>query len=420
MYFRLEHTREIATQTETFQRSIESQTYEKKDDITFLRNHIKVLQEKIMRFEDLQKENDLLRRNIEELLKKQKENESDQVLLSKTKELFTKGQLKRLTSPLKTVHWENDDIAEAISIHAAGPKLYRLLKSKGFPLPGESTIRRWTSNVNIKPGDIDVSFDLLKNMSLEPLERVCVIIADEMKVRECHEYNKATDTLIAPSSQVQVAFSFFITLFILNIILYFLQVVVVQGLFANWHQPIYFDFNQDLSKELLFHLIERLHAINFEVRAVNFDLGPKNIKLLESLTPSFNNPCDNEKIYMFADVPHLIKLIRNHLIDKGILMKNGHVLTKEPLVKLLGLTKNDSFKITYKITEENLCAKGFQKQKVKTAVQLLSRTNSAALKRAVSLNLVDKEDVEAFILLSDFLELVSIYYIYLKSFHYLI
>uniref|UniRef100_T1GGK3 Transposable element P transposase n=1 Tax=Megaselia scalaris TaxID=36166 RepID=T1GGK3_MEGSC len=292
-----------------------------------------------------------------------------------------------MVSASNTVHWSNDDVSEAISLHAAGPKLYRLLRSKGLPLPGESTLRRWVSNVKIVPGKIGLSFELLKHISLDPVDRVCVLIADEMKVRECYEYDRATDTLIEPSATVQV--------------------VVVSGLFINWHQPIYFGFNTDLTIELIFDLMKELHNIDFEVRALNFDLGPKNRSIISSLGPVFINPFDNQRTFVFADSPHLVKLMRNHVVDNGIVTKEGHLVDKQPLVKLMELTKKDSVKITYKVTEESLLVKGFGKQKVKLAAQLLSRTNSAALQRTVSLGLVDEAEKEKWLVVADVFELTN-------------
>jgi len=52
------------------------------------------------------------------------------------------------------------------------------------------------------------------------------------------------------------------------------------------------------------------------------DMGPTNIGLWKNLdiTPSsswFINPVSRKRVHVFADVPHLLKLARNHFIDKG-------------------------------------------------------------------------------------------------------
>lgn len=76
-----------------------------------------------------------------------------------------------------------------------------------------------------------------------------------------------------------------------------------------------------MTKELLFNIIEELHKIDFNVIAMVSDMGPSNMGLCRTLNISienttFEHPSTSNKIHVFADVPHLLKLARNHLIDK--------------------------------------------------------------------------------------------------------
>ena len=53
------------------------------------------------------------------------------------------------------------------------------------------------------------------------------------------------------------------------------------------------------------------------------DLGGGNKALYNKLKVDhnntfFNNPVNNEKNVVFADVPHLLKLIRNNFVDHGL------------------------------------------------------------------------------------------------------
>lgn len=66
-------------------------------------------------------------------------------------QLFTEGQLRKLKTA-KQVQWTIGDVASAISLYAGGPRSYRLLRKRGYPLPSVSTLRRWASRINIKPG----------------------------------------------------------------------------------------------------------------------------------------------------------------------------------------------------------------------------------------------------------------------------
>ena len=67
-------------------------------------------------------------------------------------------------------------------------------------------------------------------------------------------------------------------------------------------------------------IILRMESEGFRVRGVTFDLGNKTfLKNLQNLEKHyFQNPYDDtRKVFLFPDVPHLIKLCRNHLLDKG-------------------------------------------------------------------------------------------------------
>lgn len=76
-----------------------------------------------------------------------------------------------------------------------------------------------------------------------------------------------------------------------------------------------------MSKDILNSIIEELYKIGFNVMSIVSDMGSANMGLWRTLNISLNNtsfqhPITNKNIYVFADVPHLIKLARNHLLDQ--------------------------------------------------------------------------------------------------------
>lgn len=76
-----------------------------------------------------------------------------------------------------------------------------------------------------------------------------------------------------------------------------------------------------MTKEILFKIIEELSVIGFHVVSIVSDMGSTNISLWKSLhisidNTAFEHPTTKTKVYVFADVPHLLKLARNHLLDK--------------------------------------------------------------------------------------------------------
>nr|CAH7729374.1 unnamed protein product [Callosobruchus chinensis] len=91
---------------------------------------------------------------------------------------------------------------------------------------------------------------------------------------------------------------------------------MIRGLVPNWKQPIYYHFDQ----------------ANFIVVAIVSDMGIGNVALWRELNVGHDKKChfahrcdDSLKIFVWADVPDLIKLVRNLLIDHMDLLVNGYV-----------------------------------------------------------------------------------------------
>ena len=115
---------------------------------------------------------------------------------------------------------------------------------------------------------------------------------------------------------------------------------MARGLFSNWKQPLYYNYDAKLTKCIINTVISKLYEIKFEVVAVASDLGGGNRALWNEMgitesQPFFKHPCHkNINVYVFSDTPHLIKLLRNHFLDSGFHLDNK-LLTKQPLVELL-------------------------------------------------------------------------------------
>ena len=80
---------------------------------------------------------------------------------------------------------------------------------------------------------------------------------------------------------------------------------------------------------------------------------------------------------VFADVPHLYKLLRNHFLDDG-LSNNKHI-TKTTVEKLLALD-NGEFKLCPKLSHVHLTIKGRERQRVFLVTKLFSNTTAEAIR----------------------------------------
>lgn len=186
-------------------------------------------------------------------------------------------------------------------------------------ISGLSTLRTWANKIDIHRGVLNSVLKLLEisGKGMSHNEKIVVLQFDEIKIAEKIEYDIKTDQIIGPHKQFQI--------------------VQARGLFAKWKQPIYCEFDQKITKEILFNLIIKLANIGFRVVACVNDCGPTNMALWNGLGVCKNKTwiehptMENKNIFFFADVPHLLKLVRNWLLDTGFLLENGKEIGKIPL-----------------------------------------------------------------------------------------
>lgn len=316
-----------------------------------------------------EKEIKILQNEIEKL---KRSTFKDETLKQSVKSIYTRGQIDKLKYPNKRPRWSADDIANAVAIYSAGPRAYRLLLKKGHPLPAVITLKKWCAKVDISRGLLKPVLQILQNSEMSTFEKLCVISFDETKIKEQYTYDKKNDSIWKPYKNAQV--------------------VMLRRLFGNWKQPIFFDYDCKMDKELFYKIIQEIENVGFHIVAAVCDMGGSNQGLLKQLDVSINktwfiNPHDLEsKIYMLADVPHLLKLIRNNFCDYGFILASGAEINKHVVEELLSKTNAKSdLSIAYKISTDTIRHKGPNRQKVKFAAKLFSHTVSKAIFRAGSL-----------------------------------
>jgi hypothetical protein len=321
--------------------------------------------------------NDNVRRN--ELSKLKKEIRSlkrDNVkLLDKHKrvcdaldKVLTVSQRKILVDKRKKVKWDDKSMSIAFALRYLSYRSYVYLKRNlNYPLPALSTLRRWASSLQMRQGVLEDVFTIMEiaGRKQKPHERVVVLQFDEVKIKTTHEYDVQADEILGPHSQMQV--------------------VLARGLFGKWKQPIFVDFDTNITDTILNGLTSKLNGIGYKVVACVSDMGASNRGLWKQLgvskeKPWYPHPDDGQRIHFFADTPHLLKLIRNWLLDTGFKLENGSVIHKGPLVELV---KQDSgeYQACFKLSEAHINCVKSQRQSVKLAAQLLSHTTATALKR---------------------------------------
>ncbi|KAF0302509.1 Transposable element P transposase [Amphibalanus amphitrite] len=209
---------------------------------------------------------------------------------------------------------------------------------------------------------------------MDPLEKNCAILFDEMAIDSRIVYDNSCDIVRGPHKQAQV--------------------VMVRSITSKWKQPIMLSFDTPVTPTILFDLVRALERLGYPVRAVVSDMGPKNMGLWKTLNiaadkeTGIQNPCHPERhIWFFADVPHVLKNIRNHVLDDGLYLPKEPgstekviVLDKLILQELIKVASGSEFKMCFKLTDKHITAKHADRQNVRLAAQLLSNSTAAAIR----------------------------------------
>jgi hypothetical protein len=263
--------------------------------------------------------------------------------------------------------WTEPDIIDALTLRGFSKRAYQFLRKKQLlPLPGLSTLRNWVKNFKCYPG---IQNDLLKVLEtklsgeLPDDYRDAILSFDEMSIKNCYEYHHGQDKVYGPHKK--------------------LQLVVLRGLFHKWKLQVFYAFDTPMNKKLLFELITEIEKHKAIIRGASADLGNHTVLSQLGLTkdqPWFQHPTNStRKIFFFPDAPHLLKLLRNHLIDQGLQWSDGTKLEKKDFENLLEKDGNEK-KILPRLTQEHIYCKNNARQRVRMAAQLLSHSTATAMK----------------------------------------
>merc|ERR1712016_510654 len=95
--------------------------------------------------------------------------------------------------------WSDSTLQKSMQIYySCGTKGYKFLRDKNFPLPERSTIVRHCNQIE---SDFGRQYDMIKLMKLkmetmEPRDRVCALVMDEMAIAPKREFDPTTGQII--------------------------------------------------------------------------------------------------------------------------------------------------------------------------------------------------------------------------------
>lgn len=278
----------------------------------------------------------------------------------------------------------NDDFKMlALSLKFKSSSCYKELH-KQLKFPNPRTLDRWTSHYIVNDGFDDA---MLKNLEQKvqsiPVEnRVCVLLMDEMSIKQNAQYNRHSDQIIGICNENgKLIFTNTATVF------------MISGLRSKWRHGVgYFMTENGLKggtiKDNLIKCIGLMQKIGLRILAITADQGSNFCKALAQLGISIKRPffmVNNEKVFVLHDPPHLWKSTRNCLINNDILTSDGLVSWKH-FENLFQIESSKSLRMCPKLREAHINLPKFGgKMKVNLATQLLSHSVSTALNSLISM-----------------------------------
>lgn len=279
--------------------------------------------------------------------------------------------------------------AFALTLNFYSPKAYKYIRKtfKNF-LPDLSTIRKWYSVLDGRPGFTHEVFEALKcKVSKSKTPIFCNLVVDEVAIRQGivydgKRYYGLVDLGIHMSNDTDVPRQATNAL-----------VFMVVALNDHWKVPVGYFLIDALNGKERASLLEKcfefiyetgviLHSVTFDGAIVNLSMCTAlgaNFELGNNFKPYIVHNITKEKIFCFFDPCHMLKLVRNTLGDKSVLYYKGKIIDWQNIVSLQKLQETEGLKAGTKLTKRHILYKN-SKMNVKLAAQTLSDSVSTALK----------------------------------------
>ena len=139
--------------------------------------------------------------------------------------------------------------------------------------------------------------------------------------------------------------------------------------------------------------VSLLEGIGLHVVAVVCDQEASHRQLYAALGATTEQPwfasSGGRRVYTMFDIPHIIKNLRNNMINYDITTADHNTVSFQVLRKLYDLEKRNSLRLCPKLTDGHFDIKPFKKMKVSLATQVLSHSVATALRTYVQFKQLD-------------------------------
>lgn len=289
----------------------------------------------------------------------------------------------------------------ALSIHKQSGKGYRFL-SKIFSLPSRKTLNSLLKKIPLNCGINKAIFNHLKSKvsRMSTVDKLCVLMFDEVSLEAGLAYNQQYDCIDGcvdfGEGNRKPHFADHAIVFMLK------------GIARKWKMPICFAFCEGTTptlilKNLIKAVITEVKSIGLNVVATISDQGATNKAAINSLLEDtrldflrqgVENRCqgyviDDTEIVHLYDFPHLMKGIRNSMLDKKLhFVQDGvkKVACWQHIIDMYMRDKKLHYSQFVKLTDEHVLPLKIKKMKVKNCTQVFSYTLGTAMRVAANVS----------------------------------
>lgn len=286
----------------------------------------------------------------------------------------------------------------SLSLFKQSGRGYRLL-SKMFALPSRKTIRAMLKKVPFEPG---LNLHIMKHLKgtvekLQPHDKYCTLVFDEISLSSGLYYHAGNDKIIGfedlgdCNRKPKLADHAI--------------VFMVRGIHRKWKQPVSYMLVQSSTKTIdLVRLIKEITRGLFEaglnVIATVCDQGTANVSAINYLTSETERSytrlkkeyqggffeIDGHKVVPLFDPPHLLKGMRNNLLNKDLVFSQDGVVKLASwkhviqFFELDNLGGEDDRRMCPRLTTEHVYPAKIKKMKVKCCSQVFSQRVSSIMR----------------------------------------
>ena len=330
------------------------------------------------------------------------EVEKEKLIASEARQMLKSFENLPMQLFTKNTGAYNDEQRQfATTLHYYSPKAYEYCR-KRLPLPAPSTLRRWLSTIDSRPGFSEQVFSFLKDKVQGENSwqyKSCSVMIDGMSIRKHIDWDPVQQKMIGftdlgagsldSDSQQEATEAL---------------VIMAVGLTGHWKVTLgYFliaGINATVQAQLVRTAFCKLHEVGMRGMALIMDGHATNQAMVHELgsrltpgqlTSYFDHPMESAwRIFISFDACHMLKLLRNALEAMGVIVLPGIGIARwSDIAKVHELQQKEGLRAANKLTEAHI---HFQQQKMN--VQLAAQTLSASV--GTALRFLSSNKIEGF------------------------